>query len=165
MKKWSKTWSIPLSKLKDAVSQSSSLTEVVQKLKLSKGGSIRILKKRLGVEKIDFSHIPLGRNSNTGRTDRTKSSANKKPLSKILVKNSTHHRGHLKDRLIKEGVLINKCSICDLDPQWNDKPMVLIIDHINGVKNDNRIKNLRLLCPNCNSQTDTFSGRNKKSVA
>lgn len=54
--------------------------------------------------------------------------------------------------------------MCGLGNNWNGKPLVLILDHINGIYNDNRIENLRLLCPNCNSQTDTFAGRNCKKA-
>ena len=57
---------------------------------------------------------------------------------------------------------IYKCHICGID-EWNDKAIVLQLDHINGVKRDNRIENLRFLCPNCHSQTDTFAGKNKKA--
>lgn len=85
-------------------------------------------------------------------------------LEEVLVENSTYHRGCLKRRLINEGVLENKCDICGLLPKWNNKLLVMVIDHINGINNDNRIENLRLLCPNCNSQTDTFSGRNTKRI-
>ena len=53
-----------------------------------------------------------------------------------------------------------KCSICNLS-NWQDKPITLIVDHINGDASNNFPENLRLLCPNCNSQTSTFSGRNK----
>lgn len=67
----------------------------------------------------------------------------------------------LKQRLIKEGYLENKCSDCGLKDTWNNKPIVLHLDHINGVNNDHRLDNLRLLCPNCHSQTDTWCGRGK----
>lgn len=83
-------------------------------------------------------------------------------LKDILVEHSKYNRGHLKRRLIKEQLLINRCYICNIDPIWNDKPLILILDHINGVHDDNRLFNLRLLCPNCNSQTNTFTGKNMK---
>lgn len=84
------------------------------------------------------------------------------PLKDILIENSSYNRGHLKKRLIKEGILENKCILCKLPPTWEDKDLIMVIDHTNGIKDDNRLENLRLLCPNCNSQTSTFSGRNTK---
>jgi len=71
------------------------------------------------------------------------------------------HRGTLKRRLLKENKIKNECSICGLS-EWNLKPLTLVLDHINGINNDDRTENLRLLCPNCNSQTSTFCGRNIK---
>jgi hypothetical protein len=59
-------------------------------------------------------------------------------------------------------VLTEKCEICEIGSSWNNKPLVLQLDHINGINNDNRLENLRLLCPNCHSQTDTFSGKHKR---
>jgi len=67
-----------------------------------------------------------------------------------------------KKKLLNEGKLINKCAICKMDPIWNDKPLMLQLDHINGDHSNNRIENLRLLCPNCHTQTDTYTGRNSK---
>lgn len=55
----------------------------------------------------------------------------------------------------------NKCSICNIDANWNNQPLVLILDHINGKSNDWSISNLRLVCPNCDSQLPTFKSKNK----
>lgn len=83
-------------------------------------------------------------------------------LDDILVENSSYNRSHLKRRLINENILDNRCSVCGLDGNWNGKPITMILDHINGINNDNRINNLRLVCPNCNSQLPTHAGRNVK---
>lgn len=57
----------------------------------------------------------------------------------------------------------NKCSICGLDANWNNKPLVLILDHINGIPNDWSLLNIRLVCPNCDSQLPTFKSKNRKN--
>ena len=67
----------------------------------------------------------------------------------------------LKKRLIEGGVLDKVCVSCGITDEWNGKPIVLQLDHINGVNDDHALENLRLLCPNCHSQTDTWCGRNK----
>lgn len=71
-------------------------------------------------------------------------------------------RRTVKRHLIQAGILENRCDWCGLD-EWRGKPLAIQIDHVNGIKNDNRIENLRMLCPNCHSQTDTFAARNLKS--
>lgn len=88
--------------------------------------------------------------------------SNRADIEEMFIENSVIGRNAVKNRLIKEGILENKCSECGLEQNWNGKPIVMVLDHINGVNNDNRIENLRFLCPNCNSQTPTFAGRNVK---
>lgn len=84
-----------------------------------------------------------------------------------LTENSTYKTKELKKRLVQESLLDYVCAECGLDPEWNGKKLVLALDHINGTNNDNRLSNLRFLCPNCHSQTDTFAGRNvaRKNLA
>lgn len=66
----------------------------------------------------------------------------------------------LKRYIITLGVMPYLCGSCGQSPRWNGKPLVLQVDHINGDCTDNRLENLRLLCPNCHSQTETFADRN-----
>jgi 5-methylcytosine-specific restriction endonuclease McrA len=71
-----------------------------------------------------------------------------------LVKTS-----HLRRRLIAEGVERRRCEICGSE-SWNGRPIPLELDHVNGRRDDNRLENLRLVCPNCHAQTPTYRGRN-----
>lgn len=78
----------------------------------------------------------------------------------VFVENSTYARHHIKSRIIKQEMVPYKCDCCGIGPEWNGKPMPLILDHINGINNDNRIENLRFVCSNCDSQLDTYKSRN-----
>jgi 5-methylcytosine-specific restriction endonuclease McrA len=64
-------------------------------------------------------------------------------------------------RVLKENVIKYQCAECGMFDKWNGKKIILQLDHINGVNNDNRVENLRFLCPNCHSQTKTYSGKNR----
>ena len=64
--------------------------------------------------------------------------------------------------MLATGLKKYECDICKIGPIWNTLPLVLELDHINGNKRDNRLINLRFLCPNCHSQTPTFRGRKNR---
>ena len=83
------------------------------------------------------------------------------PLVDVMVEKSSYPRGSLKRRLIRDGILEYKCILCDNPGSHNGMPLSLQMDHINGINNDHRLENLRLLCPNCHTQQDTYAGKNK----
>jgi len=86
------------------------------------------------------------------------------PLSQILKENSTYGIKELKQRLLKARLLENKCETCGLGPEWQGQFLTLELDHRNGVRNDHRLDNLRILCPNCHTQTPTYGGRNNRRL-
>jgi 5-methylcytosine-specific restriction endonuclease McrA len=81
------------------------------------------------------------------------------PLEELMRRGKSRY--NVKMRLLRSGLLKDECSACGLT-HWRGKRLSLHIDHINGVKNDHRLENLRMLCPNCHSQTETYGGRNAK---
>jgi hypothetical protein len=84
------------------------------------------------------------------------------PIDELLVAGTVRNRMNLKRRLIAEGIKEPRCEGCGLNA-WHGAPLTLTLHHVNGVRDDNRLENLQLLCPNCHSQTDTFAGRNGRS--
>lgn len=162
MSKPSIVWEISQEKLEELVNNSSSIAELLRKVGLENiGGNYKTIKNCLIKRGINFDHIKLGLGSNKGR--KFNSSITKTPYEKVFNNNSTVTQAVLKRRVLSDHVIPYKCSECGLSDQWNGKQLILALDHINGNNHDNRIENLRFLCPNCHSQTDTFAGKGLKS--
>jgi hypothetical protein len=156
-KKRSPIWKIPSSNMAELVAKSSTYSNILSFFGLNNiGGNIRTLKDRLDHDEIDHSHIVQGRASNKNR----KFPGHAVPLDEVMVENSTYSRHALRKRLIKDGIIPYECQTCGLGPVWLDNQLALSLDHINGIRNDNRRENLRFLCPNCHTQTETFAGKN-----
>jgi DNA-binding CsgD family transcriptional regulator/5-methylcytosine-specific restriction endonuclease McrA len=115
------------------------------------GHSVRDCMKAFGFSSASWSDAAK-RGAVVGRPSAT-------PISELLVAGKYRGRENLKLRLVKEGLKERRCERCGLD-EWRGTSLSLALHHINGDRLDNRLENLELLCPNCHSQTGTYSGRN-----
>lgn len=143
--------------LRDAVKISSSIRQVLFHLKLVQaGGNYEQVKKELKRLEIETSHF-RGKAWNRGlKIPRSPTIA----TTDILVKQSSFQSYKLKKRLFLEGLKEPACEICGWARRSIDGRLPLELDHINGDRYDNRIGNLRILCPNCHSLQPTHRGRN-----
>lgn len=138
--------------IENAVKESGCLAECLRYLGLSPFGSnSKTLKNYITLYNIDTSHF----NASKARIRKPKLSVND-----YLVKGRLAN-ANLRRKIIKSGILPYKCSICGIS-DWMNKPISLHLDHIDGDRTNNTLENLRWLCPNCHSQTDTYAGRNIK---
>lgn len=148
-------------KLEEIVKNSKTQTECLRKLGLrAAGGNFNTLKKYLKKYNINVDHFNPDEVRNEKLNKLTKESTIK--LDDILIQESSYNRSRLKERLYVSGIKVRNCELCGQGEEWMGKKMSLIIDHINGVWNDNRIENLRIVCPNCNATLPTHCGKNFK---
>jgi hypothetical protein len=145
--------------LEKIVNSSNNFSEVTRKLGLKPFyGNRQTVKKYIKLFDIDIKHFRLTSNGCGGKK-------NKIDLVDVLIENSTYLSvTNLKHRLYNEGLKLRVCELCGQDENWVGKKMSLILDHINGVNNDNRIENLRIVCPNCNATLETHGGKNVKHI-
>lgn len=140
------------------VQESRSIRMVIQKLGLIPAGGnyvqVTYYIKNLGIDTSHFKGMGWNRGESFPSTIKI-------PLEKILVENSTYQSFKLRNRLIIEGIKKPQCELCGWNQRAKDGRMPLELDHINGIHNDNRLENLRILCPNCHSLQPTHRGRNK----
>jgi hypothetical protein len=123
------------------------------------GGNHKTLQKYVKIWNIPTDHFdPLFAQRRQARRRTVK------PLEEILVENSTYSRGSLKRRLYAEGLKYRACELCGQGELWRGRRIALILDHINGVATDNRIDNLRIVCPNCAATLETHCGRNLRLI-
>ena len=147
----------------EAVKNSLSYADVLRKLNLKVAGSnYDLVKKTIKRLNLSTTHM-TGAAWNQGIKYRPLKTAIK--LSEILIESSTWTSTyHLKERLFKEGVKEKKCECCGRT-SWLGKPIALELHHINGIKNDLRLENLQILCPNCHAFTDNYRGKSKGQSA
>jgi Zn finger protein HypA/HybF involved in hydrogenase expression len=142
----------------EAVKTSFSYRQVLVKLGVEPyGGNYSVLKNNIRKLNIDVSHM-----TGQGHLKGKNHNYNTRPIAELLVENSIYQSFKLKNRLLKEGLKEHKCEMCGIT-EWMSKPTPLELDHMNGNNKDNRLENLRVICPNCHAQTETYRGKNKKS--
>ena len=136
--------------LEEIVQQSTSLKEVIDSLGYAthSGSNNQTVKKRLELYNIDCSHFSY-------------QSPIKRTEENIFCENSTASQTTLRRWYLKNNYTPYKCSICGMEPIWQGKELTLILDHINGKNHDDRLENLRWVCPNCNQQLETTGFKNK----
>lgn len=137
----------------EIVKSSKSYNECLKKIGLSHGRSQNdLLKKRCSELEISTEHFTF---SNTP--------SNKKyTLEEIFKENSEYtNMTRMKTKILDNKMLIYECAICGNKGEWQGKPLTLQLDHKNGNHKDNRIENLRFLCPNCHTQTETYGSKSR----
>ena len=144
--------------LRFAIKNSKNKCDTLKKIGLKPfTGNYNTLNKYIIQYNIDYTHFTLGFKKNN-------KPINKISTSKILVSGSTYsNTSSLKQRLYKEGLKKRICEKCGQDEWWNGEKMSLILDHKNGINNDHRLENLRIVCPNCNATLSTHCGKNRKN--
>lgn len=143
---------------REAIARPKSWTEALRRLDYCPtGGNPATLKKYAAMWGIGTDHFdPYAGVMEAIRKPR-------RSLEEILVEHSTFSRSNLKQRLYEAGLKQPCCEMCGQGETWRGRHMSMILDHTNGVRNDNRLENLRMLCPNCAATLDTHCGRAKET--
>ena len=137
--------------IEEKVKDCTSLSQLARELNYhSRGAVLNTIKNYLNDNNIDYSHFTGRAKNQIARTEEN-----------VFVENSTANQTTLRRWYVKGEYTPYICSICGQEPIWQGKELTLILDHINGNNHDDRLENLRWVCPNCNVQLDTFCTKNK----
>ena len=139
-----------LETLKNYVAQSTSINELQRRLGYSANSNVtKTIKSYCEEHGISLEHFTSTSNGKNSYTEET-----------LFIKDSPASQKVLRNWYIKGNYTPYKCAICNLEPFWNGKELTLTLDHINGDNKDDRLENLRWICPNCDRQLDTFGSKN-----
>ena len=149
-----RTWSDE--QFRVALAKSHSFSEALRALGLRPaGGNFRTMKFHVARLAIDTSHFS---NAAQLRGLRARHEANDLSYEEVFCERSRAY-GTVVRKRARSIILPIACALCGNTGEWQGKPLTLQLDHVNGRYDDNRVENLRWLCPNCHSQTATFAGR------
>jgi len=142
----------------EAVKESNTFAEVIRKLKLSNyGANSRTIKKYIAKLSLSAAHfLTRGEQLKIAR-----SKIKTLTIDQIFSINQVD-RKHVKNTILENNLVAYECANCHIT-SWQGQELSLHLDHINGINNDNRLENLRFLCPNCHSLTDSYCGKNLKT--
>lgn len=129
------------------------------------GDNYNFLNRLIKKYNIDKSHFLSKKELQKIAMDKRGGSFMKEIPNEIYFSYSGIHRpgSDLRRRLLKYDLKEYKCELCGQDENWKGNKIILILDHINGINTDNRLENLRFVCPNCDTTLPTFKGKNSKS--
>jgi Zn finger protein HypA/HybF involved in hydrogenase expression len=144
--------------LQKILNKSCSIRDALKQIGLTtNGGSSYIsLKRRIEASKLSTDKFKENYSNRLIKRKR------KLSYKEIFCENSIATRQRVKQYIIDNNIIEYVCTDCGISDKWNGKSIVLQLDHINGINNDNRLQNLRFLCPNCHSQTHTYTSKRLK---
>lgn len=161
----SKIYNYSEEEIVDLINKSNSISEFLSSIGLSSSGSGSRTVFYKYIEEHNLQQELLSLRERTSKKlaslAKEKNVQRRLTITEMFCENSSASRHIIKKHLLRTKLIEYKCASCGNGGEWNGKGLSLQLDHINGINNDNRLENLRFLCPNCHSQTETFSGKHK----